>query len=293
MTQPSILLKNPAAELYEILNNAASQPKEMAISQVLRSALNLNANPIRERDILINGWAKLYYLLTECKNSLNSDKFDEAECEHYEVVFDEILVSVERWQKKYYDSQSKQSKQGQALWNDVGHLSNEKWNNLLALRVYAKSLENRRIVVSDDQIKRIIDAIKFAISELIKLEDKDIDEKMKEQIIDKLESIIEDIESDKFSSTEEIKNKISVMTCDLINRIKKNNTIVFAAIGVKFLLGLLGTIDVIVNTPENLDKVNNFSAQVTEQVIEAVLEDSSESFPEQNFPKQLKSAPEK
>ena len=290
MAQPSILLKNPAAELYEILNYAASQPKEMIIAEVLKLVLSLNENPITESSIVINGWAKLYYLLTECKNSLNNDKFDEAEREHYEVVFDEILVSVERWQKKYYDSQSKQ---GQVLWNNVAHLNNEKWTNLLALRVYAKLLEKNRIAVSNDQIKRIIDAIKFAIDELIKLEDKDIDEKMKEQIIDKLESILEDIESDKFRSTEEIKSKISVMTCDLINGIKKNNTIVFAAISAKFLLGLLGNIDVIVNTPENLDKLNIFSAQVTEQVIEAVLEDSSESFPEQDFPKQLKSAPEK
>jgi hypothetical protein len=290
MAQPSILLKNPAAELYEILNHADSQPETMKIPEVLKSALTLNENPIREGYILINGWAKLYYLLTECKNCLNNNKFDEAEREHYEVVFDELFYYIEKWQKQYYDPKSQQ---GQILWSNVTNLNNKKWDNLLALRVYAKSLEKNRIAVSDDQIKRIIDTIKFAISELIKLEDKDIDEKMKEQIIDKLESIVEDIESDKFSSTEEIKSKISVMTCDLINGIKQNNTIVFTAIGVKFLLGLLGNIDVIVNTPENLDKLNIFSAQVTEQVIEAVLEDSSESFPEQNFPKQLKSAHQK
>jgi hypothetical protein len=290
MTQPSILLKNPAAELYEILNHAASQPKEMSISQVLRSALNLNENPIRESYILINGWAKLYSLLTECNNCLNNNKFDEAEREYYEVIIDGLFCSIEEWQKQYYDLKSKQ---GQILWSNVTNLNNKKWHNLLALPLYAKSLENNGIVVSDDQMKRIIDSIKFAIDELIKLEHKDIDKKMKEQIIDKLESILEDIESDKFRSTEEIKSKISVMICDLINGIKKNNTIVFAAISAKFLLGLLGNIDVIVNTPENLDKLNIFSGQVTEQVIEAVLEDSSESFPEQNFPKQLKSAPEK
>lgn len=40
-------------------------------------------------------------------------------------------------------------------------------------------------------------------------------------MIQNLKSVIEDIQSDRFTNTEEIKSEVSIITCDLLNKLKE------------------------------------------------------------------------
>jgi hypothetical protein len=294
MEQSSILLKNPAAELYEILNRAACQEKEMQVEYVLKVAMNLNED-FSVSNITKN-WSKLYYLVEECKICLSDEKFNEAEREHYEVTIDEILLAIEGWQKKYYEFQS--NNKNSITWENVRYLNNKKWNSLLALRVYATLLETKKITISNDQIEKVIDIIRIAIDKLRELDDESIDKQIKDQIIQNLESIIEDILSDKFTTAEEIKSKISVMTCDLLNKLKSIGTtsLLLASI----CLNLCDQIDIALHAPENFNSVKAIAGQVVEnttqeftQIMKAVLENPSQEPLDSDQPKQLKPASEK
>jgi len=295
MEQSSILLKNPAAELYEILNRAACQGKDIQVEAVLKFAMNLNEDS-RGNNITKN-WSKLYYLVEECKICLSDDKFNEAEREYYEVTIDEILVAIEGWQKKYYESQYNNKN---LMWENVRYLNNKKWNNLLALRVYANLLEAKKIIISNDQIEKIIDIIRIAIDKLKELDDESIDQKMRDQIIQNLESMIKDIQSDKFTNSEEIKSKISVITCDLLNKLKvagkiMRNTYLMASI----CLTVFDQVDIALHIPENFNSVKSITGQVVENInqeftlMKAILENSSEDSLNSDQPKQLKPASEK
>ena len=114
--QSSILLKNPAAELYEILNRAACQEKEMQVESVFRFAMNLNEDSSANSNT--KKWSKLYYLVEECKICLSNDKFNEAERDFYEVTIDKISVAIEGWQRAYYHSQNNNN----SVWGYVGYL---------------------------------------------------------------------------------------------------------------------------------------------------------------------------
>jgi|694.fasta_scaffold14244_10 hypothetical protein len=295
MEQSSILLKNPAAELYEILNRAACQEKEMQVESVLKVAVNLNEDS-SESDILINGWAKLYHLLTECKQCLKDKRFDEAERDANEIMLDDFLISVDTWQRICYQSRNGSS----TRWESVPNLSKEKWLNLKSLRVYANSLDKKGFTISDDQLEGVINIIRIAIDKLRELDDKNVDTQMKAQIIQDLESIIKDIQSDKFTTAEEIKSKISVVTCDLINTLRFGgafmvNTYLIATI----CLNLCDQVDIALHAPENFNSVKAIAGQVVENInqeftlMKAILENSSQDSLNSDQPKQLKPASEK
>ncbi len=295
MEQSSILLKNPAAELYEILNRAACQGKERQVEAVLKFAMNLNEDSSGSN--ITKNWCKLYYLVEECKICLSDEKFNEAEREHYEVTIDEILLAIEGWQKKYYESQSNNKN---LMWENVRYLNNKKWNSLLALRVYATLLETKKITISNDQIEKVIDIIRIAIDKLRELDNENINKQVKTQIIQNFESIIEEILSDKFTTAEEIKSKISVVTCDLLNKLKVagsfvGNTYLIASI----CLNLCDQVDIALHAPENINSVKSIAGQVAENInqeftiMKAILENSSQNSLDADQPKQIKPASEK
>ncbi|UXE60708.1 MAG: hypothetical protein KA717_35295 [Woronichinia naegeliana WA131] len=93
--------------------------------------------------------------------------------------------------------------------------------NLLSLKKYAKSLENQTIFASKNQVEKVINAIRSAIYELTNLENDSVDKQIKNQIIQNLKFVIEDIQSGKFTNIEEIKNEVSIITCDLLHKQKK------------------------------------------------------------------------
>jgi hypothetical protein len=298
MEESSILLKKPAAELYEILNRAACQEKEMQVESVLKIAVNLKEDS-SQSDVVVNGWAKLYHLLTECKQCSKDNRFDEAERDANERMLNELLIYVEKWQKIYYESQN-QNKQAKT-WANVRNLNDEKWLNLLLLRVYANSLDKKKIAISNNQLERVIDFIQIAIDKLRELDDENIDKQVKAQIIQNLESIIKDILSDKFTTAEEIKSKISVITCDLLNKLKVagsfvGNTCLIASI----CLNLCDQVDIALHIPENFNSVKSIVGQVVENTsqefmegMKAILENSSQDSLNSDQPKQLKPASEK
>jgi hypothetical protein len=216
-----MLLKNPAKELYEILKKASElSPESEAIGVLITSIGGISKNANLET-IVMDGWVKIFGLIYNCREILQELNEDELVISIYTQAVNTIGNDVARWMERTLEKQHKNSL---VTWANIPYLNDSKYLPLITIGRLGLDLDKNNVTLSDDKLSNICSTIKNAIDGLKNISEEEIDLNTRDEVIRKLESLLETIKNKRINNSDEIKGGVATIICDLLQKAKQSNT---------------------------------------------------------------------
>jgi hypothetical protein len=216
-----MLLKNPAKELYEILKKASElSPESEAIGVLITSIGGISKNANLET-IVMDGWVKIFGLIYNCREILQELNEDELVISIYTQAVNTIGNDVAKWMERCLEKQQPNSSM---KWANIPYLNNSQYLPLITIGRLGLDLDKNNITLSDDKLSNVCSAIKNAIDGLKNISEEEIDLNTRDEVIRKLESLLETIKNKRINNSDEIKGGVATIICDLLQKAKQSNT---------------------------------------------------------------------
>jgi hypothetical protein len=256
-----MLLKNPAKELYKILKEASELSTEAEAIGILKTSTGISQNANLET-IVMDGWVKIFGLIYNCQEILQELNEDELVISMYRQAVNTIGNDVARWMEKCLEKQQPNS--SSVKWKHIPYLNNSQYLPLTTIGSLGLNLDKNNITLSDNKLGNICSAIKNAIDGLKNISEEEIDSNTRDEVIRKLESLLETIKNKRINNSDEIKGGVATIICDLLQKAKQSNTMAI----IKVVLYMYTSLTVIVNVPDTLEKTYHFQENINQTLLE-------------------------
>ena len=256
-----MLLKNPAKELYEILKEASELFPDAEAIGVLKTSTGISENANLET-IVMDGWVKIFGLIYNCQEILQELNEDELVISMYRQAVNTIGNDVAKWMERCLEK--RQPNSSSVKWKNIPCLNNPQYLPLMNIGRLGLDLDKHNITLSDDKLSDICSAIKNAIDGLKNISEEEIDLNTRDEVIRKLESLLQTIKNKRVNNSDEIKGGVATIICDLLQKAKASKTMAI----IKVVLYMYTSLTVIVNVPDTLEKTYHFQENINQTLLE-------------------------